>query len=484
VALIGTRRERIIQAAERLVARGRLRAAIREYRKALKHDPEDTNTLNRVGDLFARLNEVPEAVDLFRQIAGLYERDGFSVKAIAIYKKILRLDASQFDVHGTLGDLYRRQGLVIEARAQYSVLAEEQRARHDLEGARGLHRKMLELEPRGVGNMPVLIDLLSQAGELEEAREGYRFMAGRMLDHGDADGAERLYLSALDSAIGNAALAAEAVDQLRREGHAKAGDRLLSAALERYPDEAARTDRVGVEIEPETEPAPEPEVGMETVARPEPQGSPAAAVEEPAPRVDSPPTPLPAAKEVEADELELDLEQLERRIVAPEPEVAAASSDESTATSELLAEVSVFVKYGMDDKAVERLEAILEEFPGDPAALDQLVRVHLEKERFDAALAPAKQLAARAAEPQVAPLWERLTPELRAVGFVVAAGRVGAPKTAEARAAEPQEAPPAPPATASVEENVAWLEELAQETRAVEPERMFDSEDEFFDLAA
>ncbi|MEM8929820.1 MAG: tetratricopeptide repeat protein, partial [Acidobacteriota bacterium] len=85
--MMAFKREKVIKAAEKYVSKGKLEAAIKEYRKVLAQSPDDINTLNRVGDLYARAGKPDEAIKLFAQIAERYTRDGFLVKAIAIYKK-------------------------------------------------------------------------------------------------------------------------------------------------------------------------------------------------------------------------------------------------------------------------------------------------------------------------------------------------------------------------------------------------------------
>jgi len=109
-------REQVVQAAERYVSRGKIEAAIREYKKVLAENPNDANTLNRVGDLYARIQRIDEAVDFFRKIAEQYSAEGFLVKAIAIYKKIIKLNPTHLEVYEQLAELYHRQGLVNEAR--------------------------------------------------------------------------------------------------------------------------------------------------------------------------------------------------------------------------------------------------------------------------------------------------------------------------------------------------------------------------------
>ena len=71
-----TKREQVVKVAEKYVAKGRIDSAIKEYLKVLKENPNDVSTLNRLGDLYARISRIDEAVRLFTQIAGQYTDHG------------------------------------------------------------------------------------------------------------------------------------------------------------------------------------------------------------------------------------------------------------------------------------------------------------------------------------------------------------------------------------------------------------------------
>ena len=51
-------KEQLVQSAEKNVARGKLDLAIKEYERVLEESPRDASTLNRIGDLWLRLNKV------------------------------------------------------------------------------------------------------------------------------------------------------------------------------------------------------------------------------------------------------------------------------------------------------------------------------------------------------------------------------------------------------------------------------------------
>lgn len=75
---------KIKQDADREEKAGRLDRAIALYRQLLEDNPKDWNTINKIGDLFARMNRVKEASDEYAKVADFYAKDGFHLKAIAI----------------------------------------------------------------------------------------------------------------------------------------------------------------------------------------------------------------------------------------------------------------------------------------------------------------------------------------------------------------------------------------------------------------
>ena len=117
-------REQVLQSAEKLLAKGKLDQALKEYLRVLEDNPKDISTLNKVGDLYVRMNRPGDSIPYFTRIADFYSKDGFFLKAIAIFKKINKIDPAQLEVYDKLADLYHKQGLVQDARSQYQVLAD------------------------------------------------------------------------------------------------------------------------------------------------------------------------------------------------------------------------------------------------------------------------------------------------------------------------------------------------------------------------
>ncbi len=112
-----------LRAAEKNLELGKIPAAVKEYCKIVEDDPNDFTTLNMLGDLYVRVSNQPAAVACFRRIADHYRDQDFALKAIAMFKKIDRLQPHDTEISTHLADLYAQQDLVVEARAHYLAVA-------------------------------------------------------------------------------------------------------------------------------------------------------------------------------------------------------------------------------------------------------------------------------------------------------------------------------------------------------------------------
>lgn len=228
-------RPEVIASAEKLVSRGKIEAAIKEYRKLLAENPNDASTLNRLGDLYARIDRIDEAVRLFSQIADRYTDDGFFVKAIAIFKKIIKLDPTRLAVYERLAELYHKQGLVPEARTQYQVLVDYYQKHDNPASAISVLQRMVILVPDDPAPHVKLAELFHGQQLTDKALAEYRLIADLMLRHSKVDEATQVYAKAIAAEPGNIAFITDAVLGLKDGGHIGAAARLLALAVEKNP---------------------------------------------------------------------------------------------------------------------------------------------------------------------------------------------------------------------------------------------------------
>jgi tetratricopeptide (TPR) repeat protein len=145
---MGFDKAKVVRAAEKYLAQGKIAAAIVEYRNIVAHDENDFAALNTLGDLYVRTKQEDEAIGCFRHVAEHYRHQGFTLKAIAMYKKIDRLLPGDPEVAGNLAALYEAQGLLVDARAQYAVVAEAYAVDGQAHKALQVLRRIADLDPQ------------------------------------------------------------------------------------------------------------------------------------------------------------------------------------------------------------------------------------------------------------------------------------------------------------------------------------------------
>jgi len=181
-----------IDAAQRYLSQGKLPQAIAEYQQILKNEPKDQVTLMTLGDLFVRQGETFQALEYFERLGQIFQNDGFTTKAIAVYKKIAKLAPEEVRPLERLAELYVQQGVLSEARPLYLRLAELQLKAGRQQHAATLLRKLLDAEPDNLRVETRLGDLLVAMGQQKEAIEIFHRAAQYVLERGEHAEAVRL----------------------------------------------------------------------------------------------------------------------------------------------------------------------------------------------------------------------------------------------------------------------------------------------------
>lgn len=182
----------LLKHANKLFRQGKAQAAIKEYKKVLEIKPDDLEVRRIVGDLELKESNVPGAVIQFEWIADYYLKEGFFAKAIAMYKRITRIDPNYVEVSFKLADLYTKQGLVIEAKQIYLDLAEEYKRKQNHKKALDMYKKILEFDRNNIKMRLLLADNYLREGLEDNAVSEYLTAADILIYQKDYSRAEEL----------------------------------------------------------------------------------------------------------------------------------------------------------------------------------------------------------------------------------------------------------------------------------------------------
>jgi len=170
-----------LKAAEKFIAAGKVQQAIDEYSKILKENQRDWNLMIQVGDLCLKINKTPEAIQHFQKVADHYYLDGFYLKAIAIYKRINKLDPNLTDICIKLADLYLKQGLTMDAKSQLQVVAQHYLSKNQNKDAIVTLKKLIEIEPENLRTRNELAKAYKNEGMTTEAIKEYIEISDELL---------------------------------------------------------------------------------------------------------------------------------------------------------------------------------------------------------------------------------------------------------------------------------------------------------------
>ena len=223
-------RDQLLRSAEKHIAKGKFDQALKDYLRVLDDNPRDISTLNKVGDLYVRINRSSDSIPYFKRIAEVCSLDGFFLKAIAIYKKINKIDPSRLDVYDRLGDLYAKQGLMQDARTQYQVLADHYVKNNEPELAIAAYRKMTAADPNDLKVQVRLADLYRAQNQLEQAVMQYGLVGSMLLRRGAQDEAGAVFQKALELTPKDAAARENLVKSLLLQKNPAAALAILKAA--------------------------------------------------------------------------------------------------------------------------------------------------------------------------------------------------------------------------------------------------------------
>ena len=184
-------RDQILQGAEKLLAKGKLDAALKEYLRVLDENRRTSRRSTRSATLYVRINRPSDSIPFFTRIADYYARDGFFLKAIAIYKKINKIDPARLEVYEQLADLYHKQGLTQDARSQYQMLADHYSKNNKPEETIGAYKKMAAVDPGDLKIQARLADLYRGNRQINHAVAQYGLIGSALLERGAHEEAVR-----------------------------------------------------------------------------------------------------------------------------------------------------------------------------------------------------------------------------------------------------------------------------------------------------
>jgi len=378
--------------------------AVAVFKQIQNLDPQCFAAFVRLAELYQRMGLTSEAIQALQTAADGYHREGKKREALELLRKMATLDPSNTTSRIKVADLLRQEELLDEAVAEYEEAHTELARQGESEAASTVLERILEIEPKRV---PALVEL-----------------TGNLLKRGFAERAEPFAKRALDceqDEVAHYELLADVYRAQQRDTELAATYRSLADLYRRRGDEDSARDIIQRFVPPNGLAAPldsDAMLGDESMLGDEPAvcgqaslGGGSALGDDDSTLLDEeflddqlleddlldekgpaePVAPQDFAEETvlrvpgvsdsdpPTDEMPIP-RQLDQDLEPPAPEITGDPE-------QLLAEASVYLRYGKRVQAMENLEAILVADPEHRGALEKLGEAHADAGDSAAAVA-------------------------------------------------------------------------------------------------
>lgn len=232
-------REKVFADAERLLKGGKPQPALDELRKLGEEAARDAIVLNRIGDLVARFGHNADAVVYYHRSADELARSGFYPKAIAVAKKIQKIDPARVETLIQLGDLYLKQRLAGEARAFLLAASDQLRKARQFTKAREVHERLVHADPEDLEQRALLAELRSAEGDRERAGKEFAELARHLERAGRFEEAQKAWTRATEFLPNSADARTGVARSLAARGQIDEAIGILEAAVDAGDDDPA-----------------------------------------------------------------------------------------------------------------------------------------------------------------------------------------------------------------------------------------------------
>jgi tetratricopeptide (TPR) repeat protein len=183
---VSSKKDKLIEDAQRLVLRGQVDKAIKAYQQVMTLEPSALNHRQRLAELLVKAGRAEDARAEFETIGNNYSSNGFYLKAIAVYKKLQGLFPGDIQITLILAGLNEKHGLVANALAEYKDVYDYYEKASNTEDALNILEKMQNVDPQNINIKFKLAEAYFKVDKKDESYAVFGKLATLLQERGDA----------------------------------------------------------------------------------------------------------------------------------------------------------------------------------------------------------------------------------------------------------------------------------------------------------
>lgn len=182
---VRSKKDALIDDAQKLALRGQFDKAAKVYEQILKSDHDAINLRQKLAELLIKCGRNDDARKEFETIGKHFSKNGFYLKAIAVYKQLQKLFPEDISLSLTLAELNEKYGLVANALSEYRLVYEFHNKSGNIPEALGILNRMQNIDPQNIPIKIKLAEAFMQQGKKDESYDVFTKVTSMLLERND-----------------------------------------------------------------------------------------------------------------------------------------------------------------------------------------------------------------------------------------------------------------------------------------------------------
>jgi tetratricopeptide (TPR) repeat protein len=180
-----SKKDKLVEEAQKYVLRGQFDKAAKTYEQILALEPAAFNQRQKLAELLIKCGRSDDARKEFETVGRHFSKNGFYLKAIAVYKQLQKLFPADITISLTLAELNEKHGLIANALSEYKLVYEFHEKSGNTPEALSILERVQNIDPLNIPIRIKLAEVYLQQDKKDQAYATFTQTATVLLERGD-----------------------------------------------------------------------------------------------------------------------------------------------------------------------------------------------------------------------------------------------------------------------------------------------------------
>lgn len=167
-----------------LFQKNKFEKELKEVLASVEVNPHDLRLKIRLAEIYFRMKDIPKGIEVYREVAEAYTQEGFYLKAVAIYKNMIRMSPGTVEFNEKLAELCKQLGMTQDAINQYLIVIHYYQNHGQKEKVLEVAQHMVDTDPQSVPCRMRLAEIYFNQGLQSEALKEYELIGNQLKEEG------------------------------------------------------------------------------------------------------------------------------------------------------------------------------------------------------------------------------------------------------------------------------------------------------------